>query len=168
VVNPLTSPRTIVVEAEVAAPADGVALVATLPDGRRLPVQETGRTPAVLGAEDRAAADVERVLRRIHGHEVFGQKIHRYEVRPGRLTFWVSREPAPPGFDMLALRANCATRWPGTRAAGRCGPWRSSAARSWSRYRWRRRGARRSASSGNPPPDRSPPPGRCRGPPGPT
>ncbi|MEZ0071140.1 alpha-mannosidase [Planotetraspora sp. GP83] len=105
VVNTLTSPRTIVVETDVAAPSDGLAVSATLPDGRRLPVQESGRAPVVLGDEVWEAADVERVLRRIHRRELFGQEIDRYEIVPGGLTFWVAQVPSTPAFDLLALRS---------------------------------------------------------------
>jgi mannosylglycerate hydrolase len=104
VVNTGTGPRTIVVETDVAAPLDGVPLQAVLPDGRRLPVQECGTAPVVLGDEEWYAAEVERVLRRIHRRELFGQQIERYEIVPGRLTFWVAELPATPEFDLLALR----------------------------------------------------------------
>lgn len=104
VVNTVTAPRTLLVETDVAAPPGTAALQAVLPDGRRLPVQECGTAPVVLGDEKWEAAEVERVLRRIHRRELFGQQIDRYEITPGQLTFWVAEVPATPDFDLLALR----------------------------------------------------------------
>ncbi|WP_127502034.1 glycoside hydrolase family 38 C-terminal domain-containing protein [Actinoplanes solisilvae] len=114
-VNPRTTAATVFVETEVAA-LDGDAVLA---DGRRLPVQELGRTPAELGDETWAAADVERVLRRIHRRELFGQEIDRYEITPGSLTFHVARVPTMPEFDLLALRGELRRA-----VAAHPGPWR--------------------------------------------
>ncbi|MEV4754482.1 hypothetical protein AB0J86_05085 [Micromonospora sp. NPDC049559] len=118
VVNPLTAPRTIVVETEVAAAA-GAALEAVLPDGRRLPVQEGERAPVLLADEEWDAADVERVLRRIHRRELFGRQIDRYEIVPGRLTFRVAEVPATERFDLLGLRDEMRRA-----VAAHQGPWR--------------------------------------------
>ncbi|XVV15746.1 hypothetical protein ACQP2X_15800 [Actinoplanes sp. CA-131856] len=101
-VNTRTTASTVVVEATVAA-GEG-PLEAVTADGRRLPVQELGRTPELLADETWKAEEVERVLRRIHRRELFGQEIDRYEIALGLLTFWVAEVPGATEFDLMALR----------------------------------------------------------------
>ena len=117
VVNPLAWARTVVVELDVAAPDPDAAVVAELAGGTPLPVQELSRAPTLLADEEVEAGDVERVLRRIHGRELFGQQIEDYEVSGRRLDLNVTRAPSAPRFDLAELRstlADSAARMPGT------------------------------------------------------
>jgi len=104
VANPLPVPRTDMVEVDVLAPADGTVLVAVGADGSTRPVQLTAAAPTVLSDELLDAAQLERVLRRIHRRELFGLLIDAYELIPGALTFHLAEVPANPSFDLLTLR----------------------------------------------------------------
>ncbi|PZF79978.1 alpha-mannosidase, partial [Jiangella anatolica] len=108
VVNTVAWPRIVLAELDVPAPDADLAVVAELPDGTPLPVQELDRSQTLLGDETLAAADLEKVIRRIHGRELFGQQIESYVVAPGRLEFRVARVPSTPEFDLAALRAELA------------------------------------------------------------
>lgn len=108
VVNTVPWPRTVLAELDVAAPDPAAALTAVLPGGVAVPVQELGRSETVLGDEKLAAADLDKVIRRIHGRELFGQQIESYTVTPGALDFRVARVPSTPEFDLAALRAELA------------------------------------------------------------
>jgi alpha-mannosidase len=127
VVNTLTWARTALVELDVAAPDGSTAVVAESPEGTPLPVQELSRAVTLLADEEVDAAGLDRVLRRIHGRELFGQQIEDYEVGAGRLDLHVTHAPTTPGFDLPALRstlAEFAAASPGTwrvrtRAGGR-------------------------------------------------
>ena len=117
VVNSLTWARTVLVELDVAAPDPEAAVAAEVADGTPLPVQELSRAPTLLADEEVEARDVERVLRRIHGRELFGQQIEDYEVSVRRLDLNVTRAPSTPRFDLADLRstlADSAARMPGT------------------------------------------------------
>jgi mannosylglycerate hydrolase len=120
VANPLTRARTIVIEAQVeageAAQPDGL-FRAESANGGPVVIQAGPPGPTVLGDETMGAAEVERVLRRIHRQELFGLLVDRYEVAPGVLTFHLARVPGPAEFDLLRLRAELAAavrRSPGT------------------------------------------------------
>ena len=104
VANPLPVPRTELVEVDVLAPAAGTVLVAAGADGSVRPVQLTTAAPTVLSDEVFDAAQLERVLRRIHRRELFGLLIDRYELTAGALTFHLAEVPANPSFDLLTLR----------------------------------------------------------------
>jgi mannosylglycerate hydrolase len=127
VINSLARARTVLVELDVAAPDDSAAVVAELADGTPLPVQELSRAVALLADEEVEASGLDRVLRRIHGRELFGQQIEDYEVSAGCLDLNVTHAPKAPGFDLPALRsalAEYAATSPGTwrvrtRASGR-------------------------------------------------
>lgn len=105
VVNTVPWPRTVLAELDVAAPHADRPVTAELPDGTPLPVQELGRSATLLGDEKLAAADLDKVIRRIHGRELFGQQIESYTVTPGALDFAVAQTPSTPEFDLAALRA---------------------------------------------------------------
>ncbi|RIQ11453.1 glycoside hydrolase family 38 N-terminal domain-containing protein [Jiangella rhizosphaerae] len=119
VVNTVPWPRTVLAELDVAAPAADRPVTAVLPDGTALPVQELSRSETVLGDEKLAAADLEKVIRRIHGRELFGQQIESYAVTPGGLDFEVAQVPSTPEFDLAALRGELAAA-----AADAPGEWR--------------------------------------------
>ncbi len=104
IVNTVPWPRTAVVELDVAAPDEEASVRPLLPDGTELAVQELERSETLLGDEKLDAGDLERVLRRIHGRELFGQEIDGYRLRPGTLEFDVARVPSTPEFDLAALR----------------------------------------------------------------
>ncbi|MDQ1573240.1 MAG: 2-O-(6-phospho-alpha-D-mannosyl)-D-glycerate hydrolase [Actinomycetota bacterium] len=116
VANPLTHDRLVFVEAELAAPDEDAPLVAVDAAGTPLAVQEIGRAPIVLGDERMDASQVERVLRRIHRRELFGQDIDTYTIEPNRLVFNVAEVPDTEEFDLLALGAelrDAAKAYPG-------------------------------------------------------
>ncbi|MFW6091072.1 MAG: alpha-mannosidase, partial [Actinomycetota bacterium] len=117
VANPKPRPWTGLVELEAPVPEDTVAVAAELPDGTVLPVQETARSETLLAEEKLAAGELELLARRIHGRELFGQKIERYEIEPGRVTFELAEIPRSAGFDKADLRARldaAAAEHPGT------------------------------------------------------
>lgn len=105
VVNTVPWARTVLAELDVAVPDADRPLAAELPDGTPLPVQELGRSSTLLGDEKLAATELDKVLRRIHGRELFGRQIESYSVAPGALEFRVARVPSTPEFDLAALRA---------------------------------------------------------------
>ncbi|SDT34755.1 glycosyl hydrolase-related protein [Jiangella sp. DSM 45060] len=119
VVNTVPWPRTVLAELDVPAPLTDRPVTAALPDGTALPVQELSRSSTLLGDEKLAAADLDKVIRRIHGRELFGQQIESYAVTPGTLDFAVARVPSTPEFDLAALRAELAAA-----AAHAPGEWR--------------------------------------------
>jgi alpha-mannosidase len=107
VANPLPVPRTTLIEVEVAA-GNGDDLVAIAADGTAHPVQPTAYAPTVLSDERIDAAQLERVLRRIHRRELFGRLIDRYDLRPGELVFHVAEVPHREEFDLMILRQEVA------------------------------------------------------------
>jgi mannosylglycerate hydrolase len=118
VANPLPVPRTALVEVDVVAPAEGSVLVATAADGSARPVQLTASAPTVLSDERLDAAQLERVLRRIHRRELFGLLIDHYELTPGSLVFHLAEVPSSGPFDLLILRREVAAA-----AAAHPGEW---------------------------------------------
>ncbi|MEU4232620.1 alpha-mannosidase [Nonomuraea sp. NPDC026600] len=116
--NPLPFPRTALVEVDVVAPPQGTVLVATAADGSAHPVQLTSAAPTVLSDERMDAAQLERVLRRIHRRELFGRLIDHYELTPGSLVFHLAEVPASGPFDLLILRREVAAA-----AAAHPGEW---------------------------------------------
>jgi alpha-mannosidase len=84
--------------------------------GTPLAVQEIGRSPVVLGDERMDASQVDRVLRRIHRRELFGQDIDTYTIEPNKLTFHVAQVPDTAEFDLFTLGAElreAASAYPG-------------------------------------------------------
>jgi alpha-mannosidase len=101
VVNPLPWPRTVLVElADVEAPAAAQAL---LPDGTAVPVQGLASPAALLVEETMPAEDLVRLLRRIHGRELFGQQIERYSIEPPQVVFELAQVARTPSFDKVRL-----------------------------------------------------------------
>ncbi|GGJ27361.1 glycoside hydrolase family 38 C-terminal domain-containing protein [Streptomyces brasiliensis] len=119
VANTLPFPRTALVEADVVAPPEGTALVATAADGTARPVQLVSEAPTVLSDERMDASQLERVLRRIHRRELFGRLIDHYDLTPGSLVFHLAEVPAAGPFDLLILRREVAAA-----AAAHPGEWR--------------------------------------------
>ncbi|MFJ4466897.1 alpha-mannosidase [Streptomyces sp. NPDC089424] len=119
VANTLPSARTALVEVDVVAPAEGTTLVATAADGSVHPVQLISQAPTVLSDERMDAAQLERVLRRIHRRELFGLLIDRYELTAGELVFHLAEVPTGGPFDLLILRREVAAA-----AAAHPGEWR--------------------------------------------
>lgn len=116
--NPLPVPRTALVEVDVVAAPEGSTLVATTADGAVHPVQPVSQAPTVLSDERLDAAQLERVLRRIHRRELFGLLIDRCELTPNSLVFHLAEVPARP-FDLMTLRGEVAAA-----AAAHPGQWR--------------------------------------------
>lgn len=65
--------------------------------------------PTVLGDEVMSSADLIKILRRIHGRELFGQQINSYQWGEGELTFNVAEVPVGT-FDLAAFRAELEQR----------------------------------------------------------
>ena len=118
VVNPLAWSRTALAELDVPVRGGAVVTAAVLPDGTALPVQEVSRSETLLAEEKLPAGDLELLLRRIHGRELFGLQIERYEVEPGHVTFELAHTPETPRFDEPTLRAELAAA-----AAEHTGTW---------------------------------------------
>ncbi|MFF2031211.1 hypothetical protein [Arthrobacter sp. NPDC058192] len=107
--NTLPTDRTVMVELEVPAPAEGLPVVAETADGAVLAVQELGQAPTMLGDEAMdASVLVERMMNRIHGRELFGQLIENYRVAPYSLEFDVAEVPSTPVFDIVTFKADLA------------------------------------------------------------
>lgn len=119
VANPLPFERTALVEVNVVAPPEGTSPVAAFADGSEHPVQLISRAPTVLSDERMDAAQVERVLRRIHRRELFGRLIDHYDLSPGSLVFHLAEVPSGGPFDLLILRKEVAAA-----AAAHPGEWR--------------------------------------------
>lgn len=104
-VNTLTTDRTMTVELQVPAPDPAAAVLAETADGARLPVQEIGEAPTLLGDESMdSGVLVERMLNRIHGRELFGQLIDGYRVSPHGVEFDVAEVPSSEQFDVAVFR----------------------------------------------------------------
>jgi mannosylglycerate hydrolase len=95
--NPSPFARTSVVELDVSSSAGLVT-----GDGVAVPVQVLSSGPSVLADEVVTAADVPRALRRIHGIELFGQEITKWELAGDELTFHVARH-GDPSFDVASV-----------------------------------------------------------------
>ncbi|MDH6565292.1 mannosylglycerate hydrolase [Streptomyces sp. SAI-117] len=118
VANPLTSPRTALVEVDVVAPGEGAVLIARSADGSVQPVQLVSEAPTVLSDERMDALHLERVLRRIHRRELFGRLIDHYELTPHSLVFHLAEVPTSGPFDLMVLRREVAAA-----AAAHPGQW---------------------------------------------
>jgi alpha-mannosidase len=110
VLNPTPQPRGGLVELDLAVPAAWGAVALELPDGRRVPTQESGRGDSVLLAERLPANLVPAMLwRRMHGRELLGAVVNGHRIQPGapglpRLTITVGDHPDPPELDVDRLR----------------------------------------------------------------
>src|SRR5690625_3693852 len=98
-------------------PADAYLLANTLPwartvqaeivvpgDGETAPGQLVAALPEVLGEETMTSPELVKILRRIHGRELFGQQVNGYTWGEGSLAFTVG-EVAHGPFDLAALTA---------------------------------------------------------------
>ncbi|WP_345630034.1 glycoside hydrolase family 38 N-terminal domain-containing protein [Rugosimonospora acidiphila] len=118
-VNTLPFPREMLAEIDLEATAPAASLRARTAGGRELPLQLLSATGTVLGDERFDAAELERVLRRIHRRELFGRQIVSVELEPGQLTFRLAEDAGPEPFDLLELRVAVAAA-----TAAHPGPWR--------------------------------------------
>ncbi len=119
VVNTLPVERTVLAELDVPAAGAGSVLGVVLADGTPLPVQDLGPDAGFVVDETMDDGDLERVMRRIHGRELFGQQIDRFRIADSTLTFDVAQSPTTPDFDLAALRSELAAA-----VAERPGTWR--------------------------------------------
>ncbi|WP_324651891.1 hypothetical protein [Georgenia sp. H159] len=87
VANTLPWPRTVQAEVVVPGAAEG---------------QVAGELPTALGDERMSGADLVKILRRIHGRELFGQQITGYTWGEGTLHIEVAEVPEGP-FDLAVL-----------------------------------------------------------------
>ncbi|KIF79441.1 alpha-mannosidase, partial [Streptomyces sp. 150FB] len=118
-VNTLPHAREMLAEIDVEAAEPAASMRARTADGRELPLQLLSTAGTVLGDEQFDAAELERVLRRIHRRELFGRQIVSFELEPGQLTFRLAEEAGPSPFDLLELRVAVAEA-----TARHPGPWR--------------------------------------------
>ncbi|MDQ2968941.1 MAG: alpha-mannosidase [Actinomycetota bacterium] len=104
IVNPSPHERSDLVELEVVVPDDWEAVELELPDGARVPTQETGRQEPLLWETKVAGADVPLVIaRRLHGRELFGRILNGFRIEDGRATLEVGDEPDPERLDVEQL-----------------------------------------------------------------
>ncbi|MEU8299063.1 hypothetical protein AB0C04_17475 [Micromonospora sp. NPDC048909] len=101
--NPSPTPRTALVQLDVEAPADAVALAG--PDGREVPAQVLDRARTLLADEVVPAGGLPAVLTRVHGRELYGQEVRRWSVSAAdaTLTFELARH-GDPAFDVEDVR----------------------------------------------------------------
>jgi len=98
-------------------PSDAYLLANTLPwarpvqaeivvpgDGDTSPGQVLAALPEALGEETMTSPELVKILRRIHGRELFGQQVNGYTWGEGSLAFTVG-EVARGSFDLAALTA---------------------------------------------------------------
>ncbi|GAA2739932.1 hypothetical protein GCM10009868_00060 [Terrabacter aerolatus] len=120
VANPLAAERHDVIELTLPVPADWEAVGFELPDGRVVPAQEISRPAAELARETVAAADLPRLMHRVHDRELFGLQLSRIEIDTvdRRLTFHLA-DHGDPDFDAIAEEARLrqAAAEPGVDAA---------------------------------------------------
>jgi mannosylglycerate hydrolase len=119
VANTLPVDRRVMVELEVAAPSTDEGVIAALPDGQGLCVQEIGHNDTVLGDEWIDAGDLQRVINRIHRRELFGLLIDTYDLEPGQLTIQVAEVPSNQEFDIHRFKNDLLAL-----ARTTTGPWR--------------------------------------------
>ena len=110
VLNPTPARRGGLVELDLAMPDAWEGVAGELPDGRRLPTQETGRGGSVLLGEEILAGLLPTMLwRRLHGRELLYHTVNGYQLRTDgdrpHLTIVVGDRPDPPELDVDALRA---------------------------------------------------------------
>ena len=110
VLNPTPARRGGLVELDLAVPDAWEGVAGELPDGRRLPTQETGRGGSVLLGEEILAGLLPTMLwRRLHGRELLYHTVNGYQLRTDgdrpHLTIVVGDRPDPPELDVDALRA---------------------------------------------------------------
>jgi mannosylglycerate hydrolase len=108
VLNPSPFPRAGLVELDLPVPDAWREVALELPDGRLLATQETGRSPALVHAEELPAGLLAGFFRRIHDRELYGRVINGVRVEEAggvrRLTFEVDDHADPPHLDMDRLR----------------------------------------------------------------
>ncbi|WP_330475289.1 hypothetical protein [Terrabacter sp. C0L_2] len=117
VANPLAAQRDDVIELTLPVPEQWAEVGFELPSGRVVPAQEVSRPPVELARETVAAADLPRLMHRVHDRELFGLQMSRIELAPGerRLTFHLA-DHGDPDFDAIAAEAQLST------AAAESGP----------------------------------------------
>ncbi|NUT32098.1 MAG: alpha-mannosidase [Hamadaea sp.] len=97
VFNPSPFARTALVTLDIA----GTSLIAA--DGTAVPTQVLEEVPTLL---DDSVVELGKALRRVHGVELYGQEITRWEVSGKELTFHVGRH-GDPAFDVEDVRLAC-------------------------------------------------------------
>lgn len=118
VFNTLLQPRTVLVEVPVDADDGSIPGFAGA-DGAVYPTQVVGDLPTELGDELLDSTELDRLINRIHGRELFGQLIEDVEWGDRSLTCHVAAVPRRDSFDLAEFRRRLAAE-----AAERPGPWR--------------------------------------------
>lgn len=114
VANPLATERTDVIDLTLPVPEHWSDVGFELPDGRVVPAQELSRPPVVLARESVAAADLPRLMHRVHDRELFGLQLLGIDIDTAnhRLTFRLA-DHGDPDLDAIAeegrLRAAAGT-----------------------------------------------------------
>ena len=101
--NPLASTRDDVIDLTLPVPEHWAAVGFELPDGRVVPTQELSRPPVELARESVAAADLPRLMHRVHDRELFGLQLLRIDIDAASrvLTFRLA-DHGDPDFDAIA------------------------------------------------------------------
>lgn len=117
VFNTLPEARHVLVEVPVDAGAGDTGIVGA--DGVAHPTQVVGDLPTDLGDEVLDASELDRLVHRIHGRELFGQLIDDAEWGDRSLTFHVAVVPRRDSFDLGEFRRRLSAA-----AADQPGPWK--------------------------------------------
>ncbi|HEX7144119.1 MAG TPA: glycoside hydrolase family 38 C-terminal domain-containing protein, partial [Gaiellaceae bacterium] len=104
IVNPSPRERSDLVELELVVREEWESVELELPDGSRVPTQETHRQEPLLWEAKLVGADVPLVIaRRLHGRELFGRYVNGFRIEDGRATLEVGDEPDPESLDIAQL-----------------------------------------------------------------
>ena len=105
VVNPSPTPRSGVIESELAVPEEWELVALELPDGTRVATQELARKDPILFDASLRGDEVDDLFRRFHGREVFDHAWNGYRIEGKTLTLEVDDDPDPAWLDVEELRA---------------------------------------------------------------
>jgi mannosylglycerate hydrolase len=103
--NPSPSPRSGLVELDLALPAEWEEVALELPDGSRVATQQVRRNEPLVHSERVPSSEAPEWLhRRLHGRELFARRLNGMTVEEGRITFEVDDEDDPIWLDLEDLR----------------------------------------------------------------
>ncbi|WP_076263840.1 hypothetical protein [Intrasporangium flavum] len=103
VANPLARGRHDVIDVTVPVPDQWGAVGFELPSGRVVPAQEISRPGTELAREPVSAADLPKLMHRVHDRELFGFELRSIDIDADarRVTFRLA-DHGDPGFDAIA------------------------------------------------------------------
>lgn len=109
VVNPLPVAREDLIEVTVPVPTEWPSIVLRGPEGQQVPTQLVDRPDQVLAREQVAAADLARLMHRVHDRELFGLQVASIDIDQAayRLTFRLA-DRGDNAFDAVAAEERLA------------------------------------------------------------